>query len=222
MAHRARVSADETPESGVSRVGADSRPHVSMSERLWGIDWTSVLPWQFDDVRVEYGRLADVLPFMAELFPKTFNVGKQWLQEEMTEAKRRFGEEMDVFVFRDGEKIVGVVTGNPSDWSTYYWRTVAFLPEYRQRNLLTLFTERCCAPFRAAGVSRMEVDTSPANRATVRAFSGQGLIVTATISTERWGQLLRFTKFLDEDAERTFSTQFFDIDTTTNAERRQR
>ncbi|MBX3200228.1 MAG: GNAT family N-acetyltransferase [Labilithrix sp.] len=193
-----------------------------MSERLWGIDWTSVLPWQFDDIRVEYARLADVLPFMAELFPQTFNVGKQWLQEEMSEAKRRFGEEMDVFVFRDGEKIVGVITGNPSDWSTYYWRTVAFLPEYRQRNLLTLFTERCFLPFRAAGVSRMEVDTSPANRATVRALSGQGLIVTAMISTERWGQLLRFTKFLDEDAARTFSTQFFDIDTTTNAERRQR
>ncbi|MBX3260360.1 MAG: GNAT family N-acetyltransferase [Labilithrix sp.] len=193
-----------------------------MSQRLWGIDWRSVLPWQLDEIRVEYARLADVLPFMAELFPRTFNTGKQWLEEEMTEAKRRFGEEMDVFVFRDGEKIVGVVTGNPSDWSTYYWRVAGILPEYRRQALLTRFTERCYAPFRAAGVRRMEVDTSPGNRAMVRHLSGQGLFVTATMSSERWGQVLRFTKFLDEDAERTFTTQFLDINTTPNAERRQR
>ncbi|MBX3208709.1 MAG: GNAT family N-acetyltransferase [Labilithrix sp.] len=192
-----------------------------MSQRLWGIDWNGVLPWHFDDIRVEYARFVDVLPFMAELFPQTFNVGRQWFQEEMTEAKRRYGDEMDIFVFRDGDKIVGVITGNPSDWSTYYWRMVAILPEYRQRDLLRLFTERCFTPFREAGVRRMEVDTSPANRATVRHFSSQGFIVTSTLTSERWGLSLRFTKFLDEDAERVYTTQFLDVPKIATKERSQ-
>jgi hypothetical protein len=208
------------PESGVSRMHSDPLLHrESWSRRLWGIDWQKILPLAFDEVRVEYESLADVLPFVAELFPKTFNVGRQWLQEPMSEAKRRFGQDMDVFVFRTAEKIVGVLAGHPSDWSTYYWRTVAFLPEYQGRHLLTSFADHSYPPLRAAGVQRVEVDTSPANRATVRMLSGQGFIVTSTISSERWGLSLRFTKFLDEEAARIYTTQFLDVPQTSSLER---
>jgi len=162
-----------------------------MSQRLWDIDWKSILPWHFDDVRVEYERLADVLPFMAEVFPQTFNVGRQWLQEEMTEAKRRFGEEM----------------------------VATILPEYRQRNLVASLAEPLYARFREAGVKRMEVDTSPANRPMVRLLSNQGFIVTSTSSSERWGLSLRFTKFLDDEAERIYRGQFLDVPANTTTER---
>jgi len=43
--------------------------------------------------------------------------------------------------------------------------------------------------------------------------------VTSTISSERWGINLRFTKFLDEEAERIYVAQFLDIPKTTTAER---
>ncbi|MBN9160953.1 MAG: GNAT family N-acetyltransferase [Myxococcales bacterium] len=219
MALAARTNALEVPESGMSRVSPGEAPRVSMSQRLWDIDWKSILPWHFDDVRVEYERLADVLPFMAEVFPQTFNVGRQWLQEEMTEAKRRFGEEMDVFVFRAEAKIVGVIVAHPLDWSTYYWRVATILPEYRQRNLVASLAEPLYARFREAGVKRMEVDTSPANRPMVRLLSNQGFIVTSTSSSERWGLSLRFTKFLDDEAERIYRGQFLDVPANTTTER---
>jgi len=206
-------------ESPTSQMKGGVARRVSMSERLWGIDWRVLLPWTFDDVRVEYSRFADVEPFIADLYPKTFNVERQWLSEGTTEAKRRFGEEMDVFTFCADEKIVGVVAGHPTDWSTYYWRTAAILPEYRQRQLLTRLTERVGGPLRDVGVARMEVDTSPANRPMVRLFCSHGFIVTSTISSERWGINLRFTKFLDEEAERIYVAQFLDIPKTTTAER---
>jgi RimJ/RimL family protein N-acetyltransferase len=192
-----------------------------MSMRLWGLDWSKVLPWHFEDVVVEPTTLAEMLPFVAGLYPETFNVERRWLAEAMTEAKRRFSAEMDVFAFRIGETVVGVLAGHPSDWSTYYWRTAAFLPEYRGRHLMTRFAERCGEPLRALGVQRMEVDTSPANRAMVRMLSGQGYIVTSTISSERWGLSLRFAKFLDEEAERIYVTQFLDVPKTPTHERSQ-
>lgn len=202
-----------------SRMKVGVARRASMSERLWGLDWQSVLPWTFEEVRVEWSTLAEVDDFISELYPKTFNVERQWLREGSTEAKRRFGEEMDVFAFRTDEKIVGVVAGHPTDWSTYYWRTAAVLPEYRERRLLTRFTERVGGPLRDVGVARMEVDTSPANRPMVRLFCSHGYIVTSTISSERWGISLRFTKFLDEEAERIYAAQFLDIPKTTTLER---
>lgn len=205
----------------MSRASAGAAPRESMSQRLWDIDWKSILPLHFDDVRVEYERLADVQPFMAEVFPQTFNVGRQWLQEETTEAKRRFGEEMDAFVFRAGAKVVGLLVAHPSDWSTYYWRVATVLPEYRQRNLLASLGELLYPPLRAAGVKRMELDTSPANRPMVRLLSNQGFIVTSTSSSERWGLSLRFTKFLDDEAERIYTGQFLDVPATTTTERSQ-
>lgn len=212
MALATHTNTVDAPEvGGRIRTGAGAAPRASMSQRLWDIDWKSVLPCHFGDVRVEYERLADVLPFMADVFPQTFNVGCQWFQEEMTEAKRRFGEEMDVFVFRAEAKIVGVIVAHPSDWSTYYWRITTILPEYRKRNLVVSFGSRLYALFREVGVKRMEVDTSPANRAMVRLLGNEGFIVTSTSTSERWGLCLRFTKFLDDEAERVYRRQFLDV-----------
>jgi len=105
------------------------------------------------------------------------------------------------------------------DWSTYYWRVATILPEYRQRNLVASLAEPLYARFREAGVKRMEVDTSPANRPMVRLLSNQGFIVTSTSSSERWGLSLRFTKFLDDEAERIYRGQFLDVPANTTTER---
>ncbi len=182
-----------------------------MSRRLWGLDWGAVLPWQLEEISVDHEPLEAVLPFIGRLYPETFNVDGRWLQEPASDARRRFGEEMDVFVFRTSERIVGVLAGHPTDWSTFYWRTAAFLPEYRGRHILTSFTDRLYAAFREAGVQRVEADTCPANAAMVKLLSGQGYLVTSTMTSERWGLMLRFTKFLDEEAGRAFERQFLDV-----------
>jgi hypothetical protein len=59
-----------------------------------------------------------------------------------------------------------------------------------------------------AGVRRFELDTSPANMATIQVLTRLRFNVTGHITSERWGALLRLTKFLDERAEEVFLDSF--------------
>jgi len=205
MIPRALASAEDGPPSEV-------RPKVvnaKLSERLWGLDWSRHLPWTFAGVAVEEGRSADALRFVAEHYRNIFgDGGDRFLCEEMTVAKRRFWEEMDIFLFAFEGRTVGICAGHPSDWSTYYIRTFAILPEFRERGFAASFARASCLALADAGVSRYEADCSPANTAMMRLFSSDGFLVTATMNSERWGTMLRFTKFLREDAATAYRQQF--------------
>jgi hypothetical protein len=181
----------------------------SLSERLWDLDWSRLLPWAFEDVEVESACFDEALPFMREHYPAYFrNPDASFLNDPHTEAKRRFFEETDVFAFRAQGRTVGVLMSHPSDWTTYYMRTTAILPEYRDRRLLTRFMERIYGPLRDAGVERIEGEISPANVPMVRMLTGQGFMLTSTASSERWGFIARFTKFLLPEAEDAFMRQY--------------
>ncbi len=184
---------------------------VSHSSRLWGIDWDKILPWSFEEVRVEPASFNDALPFMRDHYATIFGahaIESRFLASPMTPAKRRFCEESDVFLFRTSDRTVGLLLANPADWSSYYMRSVAVLPEFRERRLLTRFMEQSYAPLRAAGVERIEGECSPANAPMMRMLVGQGFLVTSTANSERWGATVRFTKFLSEEAESVFLRQF--------------
>ena len=84
---------------------------VPLAERLWGLDWSQILPWSFEEVTVESGTFEDALPFIAEHYARIFGTNDgpaRFLVEPMTPAKRRFGAEMDVFLFRAEGKTIGV------------------------------------------------------------------------------------------------------------------
>jgi hypothetical protein len=184
---------------------------IPQSSRLWDLDWESVLPWTFEEITVKLSTFDAVLPFVQEHYGRIFGTqsgAARFLTDPVTEAKRRFGAEMDVFEFRAPEGIIGVLMGHPTDWTTYYMRTVAILPEYRKRRLLTRFMERSYDPLREVGVDRIEGECSPANLPMMRMLVGQGFMVTSTANSERWGYLARFTKFLREEPEMTFLRQF--------------
>jgi hypothetical protein len=186
---------------------------LSASLRLWGLAWDRVLPWTLAGVTVAPVRFADALPFIRESYPVIFGGlpgvrDDRFLATPMTDAKKRFCEESDTFLFRDGERTVGLLMASPSDWSTYYMRSVAILPEYRARRLLTGFMERCYAPLEAAGVERIEGECSPANVPMTRMLASQGFLVTSTGCSERWGMTVRYTRFLSNPAAAIFRRQF--------------
>ncbi len=190
-----------------ARVPVPSRQ--TLSERWWDLDWRRLLPWVFDEIWVEAGTFDEALPFMTEHYPAIFGDGQsRFLGSPLTEAKRRFCEEMDIFLLRDAERTVGLFAGHPSDWSTYYLRTTAILPEYRERRLLTRLFEQLWGPLARAGVERVEADVSPANVPINRTLLGQGFLVTSTANSERWGACLRMTKFLSQEASRVYMRQF--------------
>ena len=211
MVHaRAEVAA---PVSHVRSSG--STP--SLSERLWKISWETELPEEIDGISIEIGSFEDAYPFVAEHWQPIFGDGaERFLVEELTEAKRRFWEEMDVFVFRADGRIAGIAAGHPTDWSTYYMRTLALLPEYRERRFATAFSEEMKRVLRAAGVTRLEAECSVANVAMHRLFVSQGFLVGSMLASERWGVMLRFTKYLDEEAESVFRRQFVSVPTYGN------
>jgi hypothetical protein len=188
-----------------------SEPIRPLSSRLWDLNWSQVLPWRFEEVRVEVSTFDGVMPFVHEHYARIFETHEtepRFLVDQSTDKKRRFGAEMDVFVFQAPPGIVGVLMGHPTDWSTYYMRTVAIMPEYRKRRLLSRFMELSYEPLRAAGVDRVEGECSPANLPMMRMLGSQGFIMTATTNSERWGYVARFTKFLRDDAEATFRRQY--------------
>jgi Acetyltransferase (GNAT) family len=115
---------------------------------------------------------------------------------------------MDFFMIRIDGQDAGVVMGHPTDWTSYYVRSAAVLPAFRDRRVLTQFGERLFDPLRAAGVERIEAETSPANVPMGRLLTGQGYMVTGSVTSERWGVVLRYTKFLAPEAQAAFMRQY--------------
>lgn len=183
------------------------------SLRLLGLDWSATLPLQLDDITLALGTFeADAMPFMASNYGEIFGTSDpssaRFLGEPMTPSKIRYGAEMDVFVFRDAGRPVGLIVAHPTDWSTYYVRTAAILRDYRRRHLALRYLEHVVEPLRRAGIARMETDVSPTNGPMVQFHMEHGFVVSSTSTSERWGMTLRFTKFLRDEAEQVFARQF--------------
>jgi hypothetical protein len=181
-----------------------------LSKRLWDIDWQ--LPWLLGGVSVERGALADALTFMRAHYGAIFGNGRdRFFVEDMSIAKQRFWQEMDIFIFRSEGCVVGMMAGHPSDWSTYYVRTVAILPAFRKGNVALRFFQRVRDVLQSAGVARWEADVCAANLASLNVVSKLGFIATGSLNSERWGALIRFTGFLCDSASKIYYRQFLDV-----------
>lgn len=195
-----------------SEAAADRAHALPMSLRYWDLDWRKHLPWKLDGgVTVEHAPFDDVWPFIRDRYGEIFETDTGrfgFLDEPMTEAKWRFCRECDVARFRDGDRTVGVTIFHPSDWSSYYLRSAAFLPEYQGVGVGRAWMEGCLPVLARHGVVRVESDVAPSNFANVRLMTRLGFNITATYNSERWGALVRFTKFLQDDAETVFLDKF--------------
>lgn len=181
-----------------------------MTERYFGFDWSAVLPWSIEGVSVEYSNSDEVLSFFAERANELFGgLNQHFLNEPMTVAKRRFCAEMDALLFRRNGEVVGYFMGHPSDWSSYYGRSLSLLPALRHGRFGTEFTRRTVAEIaERTPVRRFELDTSIGNPAMAKIALGLGFVPTMTVTSERWGLMTRYTKFLEPDARLAFSRQF--------------
>jgi hypothetical protein len=181
-----------------------------LSLRLWDLDWSQLLPWTLDEgVTAEFGTFEEAYPFMRGHYAEIFG-GEEtpFLHEPMSEAKRRFFSEMDFFLFRADGEIVGVLMAHPSDWSTYYVRSTAILEEYRRRGFMRSFLVPFWVALRAAGVARVESQASVVNVPVISLQLKEGFVITSHESSERWGAIVRLTKFLGPEPEKVFTRQF--------------
>ncbi len=183
----------------------------TLSERIWQADWTEGVPKAFGGVTLERGTFEQAAPFVREHYQAIFGADGQadrFLVEPMSPAKMRFGAEMDVLHYRHDNRTVGLLMGHPIDWSTYYFRSVALLPQYRERHVVTDSVAWTHDRLAAVGVHRVEGECAPANAPMMKMLVNLGYIVTSTTNSERWGATVRFTKFLRAEAKETFMRQF--------------
>jgi ribosomal protein S18 acetylase RimI-like enzyme len=201
--------ATELDRRGERSTSGDAR---RLSELLWGIRWSEHLPFAADsDVTVVESTIARAAPFIQAEYPRIF--GEQpdaaFRASEVTAAKLRYYEHAgDVFEFVRDEKTIGVVVGNAVDWSTYYFRSAALVPEYRGTRLAEGFLRTLLGWLAAAGLERVTADTAPSNAATVGTLTRLGFMITGSTLSERFGALTHFTCFLDQPREATFVSRF--------------
>jgi RimJ/RimL family protein N-acetyltransferase len=182
-----------------------------LSTELWGIDWNASFPLDLGDgVSAHPCTFDDCVPFVREHYSALFEAERSAFPMDSVGVKQQlfYGWAADCFEFRSGGRAIGLIIGNPSDASTYYIRSAGVLPEFRNRGLMQRFVAHLLQQLRAAGVERVETDTSPANLVTLRIFSRLCFNVSGTIISDRWGVLMRLTRHLSEPHERFFLERF--------------
>lgn len=180
----------------------------TLSQRLWGVDWG--LPSCKGDTRIELSCFDEIAPFLAREAEEMFGVNeaRHWLHEPMSPAKLLFLRESDVFAFRSGDELVGYALGQPSDWSTYYIRSMGVLRSNQGRGLVAAVERVLAAALAPAGVHRIEADTAADNTAMAFAFMRCGWVATGFTNSDRWGAMVRYTRYLSEEATAAFRNQF--------------
>lgn len=181
-----------------------------MSQRYWGLSWPSLLPWRFEgEIDCECSTIEEIRPFMQESYSTIFEgTADRWLRDPVSPAKIRFYQESDVFVLRQSGRIVGVLLANPSDWNTYYLRSVAFLPQCQNRGIVSDWIERAAEVLKEHGVLRFETEIAPGNVRAMHLLNRLGFVATGTLLTARWGALVRMTRYLNSEAGEFFAERF--------------
>lgn len=191
--------------SSVRRVG-EARAPTRASERLWGLEWPT---WTCNGVTIEPTTFEAVTPFIAEHYPSIFATEpNRFLEEKLTPAKRHFLAECDVHQFRADGRVIGIAMGHPTDWATFYVRSIALLPKYRGRGVARQYFHELGSTLGAAGADRLEIETSAGNTPMNQLLLKHGFVITGTLNTDRWGAVLRYTRFLAPEARRVFDRQF--------------
>jgi hypothetical protein len=188
------------------------RDPVPLSERLWGIRWPELLPHTLDhETAVISSTFEQAQGFIDAHYAAIFEdmgEGRFSRPSEAALKARYYRATGDFFEFKQGGRTVALLIGTPGDWSTYYIRSTAAVRESQGKRLIQRFLPFLFAVLKAAGVERVDAHTSPTNMALLHLLLRLRFNPSGTVLSDRWGALLQFTRFLDEQAERVFIDQF--------------
>ncbi len=183
-----------------------------LSTRIWGIDWEQHFPvLTANGYSLELSDFDTVAHFLKEHYREIFQADLDegsFLHSEMNAAKGRFYREAaDFIVFKKNGSIVGTFVGNPSDWSSYYLRNIAILPEHQGKKIHQTFLDHFIALI-SSYVDRVEAEVSPSNLAQVHTLNKEGFNIVGLQLSERWGSNVRMTKFVNRNHQKVFLSQF--------------
>ena len=185
----------------------------SLTQAYWGIDLLANLPCQLtsDGVTAVQGDALRAGEFLRREFPLLTEEGLGGVSSQQARRTKHHYllANCDLFEIRHHGQTVGVVVGEPKDWSTYYIRMFAIVQAYQRPALIRRFSRTCIVdPLTRHGVQRITADTSPANLAMSRFLTEFRFYVTGQQLTDRWGPAVQYTKFLDPACEAAFHARF--------------
>lgn len=198
-----------------SFVDIQSVPFVNgLSKQLWNIDWKQELSHDLINDRFKFcvgnRELLDL--FMNKHKDKIFYQSERespFFNRSISPHKKQYLEYVsDIFLIYDNRDIVGVFVSDPTDWSSYYLRYINILPECRGEKLCELCCQRLFPILEKHNIERVSCDISPIHKAQIHRMTNLGFVITGTFQSERWGVLLQFTKFFNQETEQNFSKNF--------------
>lgn len=193
-----------------SKIDSISPTKQSLSSRFWGIDWTEALPVSMagGKITVQNCNYSDIQAFLSESSSRVDGPELARLKLQSEERTLFYSHYSDLISFQAEGKTVGVFIANASDWSTYYIRYAAILPEWRghslYRDMLLLITRLV----EDLSVERIEMDVSPSNTRNIQIITDLGFVIAGTWMSDRWGGLLRCVKYLNQDSGNQFISRF--------------
>lgn len=208
------VDADDAFDSPAEQSGTFRAPaRRTLSDDFWNLDLTRDLPRVIsrDGVVIAPGELERIRQFLKTVFPTLTEegLGAAPLDPQVAHTKRWYlGAASDLLELRKRGETIGVMIGAPEDWSTYYLRIYAVSPDYQRPIVTRRFAECVMQRLEECGVQRVVTDTSPANTSAALRLSELQFHVTGQQLSERYGPLIRYTKFLDPAAEAAFLARF--------------
>jgi len=188
------------------------RTREPLSQTLWGLEWSELLPLELPGGIVVHASSYDAaLPFIREHYALIFEEDEQspFSNTRVTPAKERYYRIAgDFFELRRGERTVGLMVCTVADWSTYYIRSAAMLPECRGNKTFENLIAILLPHLAAAGIERVEADFAPQNVVSATVLAKLGFHTGGMVLTDRWGATARVTRFLDPEREEVFLRQF--------------
>lgn len=190
----------------------------SLSSQLWNIEWNhfiSLFGEIAPGINLRVASHEEITSFLNDqtLDPEELIEGRNeaFSFNKFDVHKRKFLSEFcDGFSIYDERQgiMVGAVIGQTTDWSTYYIRYVLLTKRSRGAGIFQGFIGFLSFALAAKGIERLEIEISPLNTVQLHLLNKLGFCVSSTSVTDRWGYLLRFTKFFTKEAQLIFMNQF--------------
>lgn len=185
-----------------------------LSLTVWGLDWEKHLPMSLGDYTLEASTFEEFVAIKNR--PNSFiisseNSNDQFLKESLNISKEEYLRKFsDFFVIRSlqTQEVCGVIVCDVMDWSSYYLRFIYIDPKHRSHNLTIQFVAAVESVLKNYSLDKIVCEVSSGNLPQVARMSQQGYICTGNSLSERFGSLLRLTKFLKSDSLEIFNTQF--------------
>ena len=158
-------------------------------------------------VTMDHGDFSTTFRFIEKHHDRIFDSvhSDHFFQEPMTDKKEAFlRDRTDHFLFQKDGAVMGVVMGNPIDWCSYYVRYCAFEEQFQKLGIVQHSFPVLIDYISSMGFQQIEIDVSPSNHPQIQVMNRTGFVITGQFNSEKWGSLLRFTKYIDTQRQKTF------------------